>query len=229
VTGIHDKPRTGRPSTPLNLRERIAVAVLAMALLLLVTGIVAYALRSDDTPTRPDVPNSVADGPASGPGPGTSPVTVDAPGAPPRTRDPLAYATAFTERLWSYDSRATSQAEHLASLQSWLTHEQKYADPESIAANVPDPLLWSRMRDGGQYATATVAEAHIPASFTTALQADPGRITEAYAYAVTVTGKQQIAWNGSGAGAEARAVTVAVQCRPDRDCALVGVAPNVAP
>jgi hypothetical protein len=223
--GAHDRPQIGPPTT--DLRHRVALGVLALALLLLATGILAYFVRDDDEPSRPRTPTAAKAPPPGAPSQGAEPAP--GPNDPPRTSDPVEYAKAFTARLWSYDSRTTSQTDHLASLQRWLTREQRYADPESIAVQVPDPLLWSRMRDGGQYAVATVAEGHIPASFTSALQADPGRITEAYAYAVTVSGKQQIAWNGSGAGAEARAVTLAVQCRPQQDCALVGVAPNVAP
>jgi hypothetical protein len=86
------------------------------------------------------------------------------------------------------------------------------------------------MATNAQYAAATAAEAHFPGSFTQALQADPGALTTAYVYAVTVTGRQSVTWKGaSPGGAEARAITLAVQCRPGRDCALVGVLPNVAP
>jgi hypothetical protein len=86
------------------------------------------------------------------------------------------------------------------------------------------------MADNRQYATATVHEAHIPDAFTRALQADPGALTRAYVYAVTVSGKQSIAWNGSPAGgAENRVTTLAVQCRPLRPCTLAGVLPAVAP
>jgi hypothetical protein len=99
-----------------------------------------------------------------------------------------------------------------------------------VDAIVPSRVLWREMAGNGQYATASAAEGHFPASFTQALQADPGAITAAYVYAVTVTGHQQIAWAGAPhGGSEARAITLAVQCRPATSCSLVGVLPNVAP
>ncbi|WP_269801363.1 hypothetical protein [Streptomyces odonnellii] len=132
--------------------------------------------------------------------------------------------------LWSYDTRAHSQPDWLAALHTWLTSESRYADPASVDALVPSPVLWGRMADHGQYATATVNEARFPDSFTRALQADPGASTAAYIYAVTVSGKQSIAWTGAPrGGAEARTVTLAVQCRPSQPCALAGVLPAVAP
>ena len=110
-----------------------------------------------------------------------------------------------------------------------MTSESRYADWASVAGLVPDPLLWSRMADQDQRATASVVEGHFPAAFNQALAEDPTAITEAYVYAVTVTGKQKIAWNKNGGGAEERAVTLAVQCRPGRACSLAAVAPRVAP
>ncbi|MFF8866004.1 hypothetical protein ACF08B_28530 [Streptomyces sp. NPDC015139] len=149
--------------------------------------------------------------------------------SPPKTTDPIEFAKAATRVLWTYDTRSVSQAEHLAGLKRWMTKEKKYADWKSVMDQVPSPVLWSRMRDGGQHASATVGEGHFPQAFKTALAQDPGAITEVYVYAVTVTGKQSIAWKGSGSGAESRSTTLAVQCRPHRNCALVGVLPNVAP
>ncbi|GGY97592.1 hypothetical protein [Streptomyces poonensis] len=99
----------------------------------------------------------------------------------------------------------------------------------ALATALQESELRNLMHDNGQHAGATVGEGHFPQAFRTALAQDPGAITEAYVYAVTVTGKQSIAWKGSGAGAESRSTTLAVQCRPHQDCALVGVLPNVAP
>jgi hypothetical protein len=90
-------------------------------------------------------------------------------------------------------------------------------------------VLWSRMADNDQHATASVTEAHYPSAFKQALAENPTAITEAYIYAITVNGKQQIAWKTGGGGAEDRAVTLAVQCRPNHDCSLVAIAPRVAP
>ncbi|NYI03444.1 hypothetical protein [Allostreptomyces psammosilenae] len=145
------------------------------------------------------------------------------------TTDPIVFARAAAAALWSYDTRARTQQDHLQDLRAWLTGEDGVADEASVAAQVPGPVLWERMRDNGQYATAEVFEAHFPAAFTDALAADPGAITDAYVYAVTATGEQTIRWNGGGQGAEPRAVTLAVQCRPEQPCALVGVLPTVAP
>ncbi|MYV97299.1 hypothetical protein [Streptomyces sp. SID3343] len=214
----------------LSLRHRVAIGGGALALLLAATTVLALA-TSSDTDTSPPQTASVIPT-ESAPGPSGSSTGPDGPTGPtgaPKTRDPVEFGKAFAARLWSYDTRTDTQTGHLASLHAWLTHEREYADPDSITNNIPDPVLWSRMRDGGQYATAEIGEGHIPASFTAALNADPGRITDVYAYAVTVTGKQSIRWNGSGAGAEARTVTLAVQCRPNQDCALAGVLPNIAP
>lgn len=208
-------------------RARVAVGAGALALLTVLAVLITWLARPADN-TSPAA--------SSTPAPSDAVPSASAPGraGPPKTRDPLAYAKAFAEQLWSYDTRTTSQPGHVSALLGWLTGETQYADPASVTAQIPDPVLWSRMRDGGQYATASVTEAHVPASFTAALNANPDRITTAYAYAVTVTGKQTIRWNGTGpdtagSGAETRAVTLAVQCRPDRDCALVGITPGVAP
>jgi hypothetical protein len=110
-----------------------------------------------------------------------------------------------------------------------MTKESEYGDWASVAAQIPDPVLWSRMADQEQHATATIAEGHYPAAFKQALAEDPAAITTAYIYAVTVTGKQTITWARGGTGAEDRSVTVAVQCRPSADCSLVAIAPRVAP
>ncbi|MFE2864898.1 hypothetical protein [Embleya sp. NPDC059259] len=210
----------------LDMRTRILLGGTVLLILMAATALLAWA-TTDNAPSHR--------GPDTASRPTTAPkgATTEAPAASDtglsRTSDPVVFAKAFAKDLWSYDTRVETQTGHLAALQGWLTHERDYADPDSVARAVPDPVLWSRMRDGGQYATAEVAEGHIPASFTAALNAEPDRITDAYAYAVTVTGKQSIRWNGSGGGAEPRTVTLAVQCRPDKDCALVGITPNIAP
>jgi hypothetical protein len=148
---------------------------------------------------------------------------------PPRISDPVAFAKEAAAMLWSYDTRDTSHAQQLAGMEAWMTKESQYSDWASVSAQMPDPLLWSRMADQKQHATATVAEGHYPAAFKQALAEDPSAITKAYIYAVTVTGKQTIAWAKGGGGAEDRSVTLAVQCRPSHDCSLVAIAPRVAP
>ncbi|MEU2726016.1 hypothetical protein [Streptomyces smyrnaeus] len=148
---------------------------------------------------------------------------------PPHTGDPITFAKAATEALWSYDTRNASRAEHLSGLKAWMTGEKSYRDWKSVRGQVPGKALWSRMHDNAQRATASVDEGHLPEAFKTAMAQDPGAITQAYVYAVTVTGKHSISWKKGGSGAEPRQVTLAVQCRPDRDCALSGVLPEVAP
>lgn len=112
-------------------------------------------------------------------------------------------------------------------MRAWMTDETAYADWPSVSGQVPDPVLWSRMADQDQHATASITEGHFPSAFKAALADDPSAITKAYIYVVTVNGKQQISWKKGGGGAEDRAVTLAVQCRPGHDCALAAIAPNV--
>ncbi|MFR9723982.1 hypothetical protein ACL02R_11545 [Streptomyces sp. MS19] len=157
-----------------------------------------------------------------------------APADPPRIDEPVAYAEAAATALWSYDTRTTSRAQHLAALAQWMTGDERYADWPSVASQVPDPTLWSRMADTGQRAAARDAEGRFPSAFQQALADDPTAITEAYVYAVTVTGTQRIAWTEpdgrtGASGTEERSTTLAVQCRPSRDCSLVAVSPTVMP
>ncbi|GAA2672563.1 hypothetical protein GCM10010400_38170 [Streptomyces aculeolatus] len=219
--------RTGYPGG-----RRAAIAAAAVAALLATTAAIAFLSSSRNGDTSPE---RAAPAPASSPPP-AEPSRQPAPPSqsgsvpgPPRLGEPVAFAKAAAKMLWSYDTRTTSRTAQLAGMRAWMTSESRYADWASVAGQVPDPLLWSRMADQDQRATATVTEGHFPAAFNQALADDPTAITEAYVYAVTVTGKQQIAWNKRGGGAEQRAVTLAVQCRPGRACSLAAVAPRVAP
>ncbi|MER6998242.1 hypothetical protein [Streptomyces sp. NPDC000410] len=219
--------RGRRHGAPSSVLRRASIGGIVLAVLLAVTGLVAYVTRAE-SPAAPKATPAPASSSTS-PSPAATTHAGVAVVAPPTTTDPIEFAKAATKVLWTYDTRSFSQAEHMAGLKRWMTHEKKYADWKSVSDQVPSPVLWSRMHDNGQHAGATVGEGHFPQAFKTALAQDPGAITEAYVYAVTVTGKQSISWKGSGAGAESRATTLAVQCRPDRDCALVGVLPNAAP
>jgi len=207
------------------------VVLLVVALLAVLT-----ARWRGGAPARPATPtgSTTSASPSADPGAPSSSASATAGAAPgtgsvPRTQSPTDFAKAFAASLWSYDTRTTSQAQHLASLKAWLTAESVYADPDSITSQVPTADVWQQMRGDSQYATAAVAEAHIPAAFTQAITANPAALTKAYIYAVTVTGTQSITWTDSGHGAEARAVTLAVQCRPDQDCALASIANTVYP
>ncbi|MDX3523286.1 hypothetical protein [Streptomyces scabiei] len=210
-------------------RRRIAVIVICLAVLLALAATVALLTRGtgnsnsrSGTPSETSTPASASARPTASAGAGTV-------ARPPSLADPVAFAEAAAAMLWSYDTRSTSRDQQLAGMKAWLTAESKYADWASIAAQVPDPVLWSRMADQDQRATATVSEAHYPSAFRQALADDPSAITEAYIYAVTVTGKQRIVWEKGGAGAEDRSITLAVQCRPNTDCSLVSLAPRVVP
>ncbi|MEU6015073.1 hypothetical protein ABZ826_13790 [Streptomyces sp. NPDC047515] len=219
--------RERRHGAPSSVLRRASIGGIVLAVLLAVAGLLAYITRAQ-SPAPPKATPAPAFSSAS-PSPAATARTAVAVASPPKTTDAIEFAKAATKVLWTYDTRSFSRAEHLAGLKRWMTSEKKYADWKSVTDQVPSPVLWSRMHDNGQHASATVGEGHFPQAFKTALAQDPGAITEAYVYAVTVTGKQSIAWKGSGAGAESRSTTLAVQCRPDRDCALVGVLPNVAP
>ncbi|MFJ3178434.1 hypothetical protein ACIPJN_08410 [Streptomyces sp. NPDC086796] len=220
--------RERRHGAPSSVLRRASIGGIGLAVLLAVAGLVAYVTRAESpAPAKAAAPaaasSSVSPSPAATAHAGVAVAT------PPRTTDPIEFAKAAAKVLWTYDTRYFSQAEHLAGLKRWMTDEKKYADWEAVSDEVPSPVLWSRMHDNEQHAGAMVGEGHFPQAFKTALAQDPGAITEAYVYAVTVTGKQSIAWKGSGAGAESHSTTLAVQCRPARSCALVGVLPNVAP
>ncbi|MFF0714007.1 hypothetical protein ACWEVM_21825 [Streptomyces bauhiniae] len=223
-----------RPGGASRVRRRALLGTAVLTLLVALAGLTAYLTRDGRSPAKPPAPPSSSPTAASSPAPSSgrpSPRTGagDLP-VPPETRDPVAYGKAAAAALWSYDTRAYSQAELRKALHGWLTREAKYADPASVDKVVPSAALWKQMAANRQFAKAKAYEGHFPHAFTQALQQDPGAITEAYIYAVTVSGKQSIAWKGSPAGgAESRSTTLAVQCRPHRSCALVGVMPSVAP
>ncbi|KPI02873.1 hypothetical protein OK074_5023 [Actinobacteria bacterium OK074] len=212
--------------------RRIAALAVTVAVLTALAGTVAYITgRSHGTTTAGPSPTSAGPSlPTTAPSPSAHRAKGTSVAAPPSTSDPVAFARAAAKALWTYDTRTTAtQQEQLAGLKRWMTNEKKYDDFDSVSAQIPTPVLWSRMRDQDQHASATVAEGHYPQAFKTALAEDPAAITQAYVYVVTVTGKQKIAWKTGGGGAESRSVTLAVQCRPKTDCALAAVAPQVYP
>jgi hypothetical protein len=208
--------------------RRIAIVASVVAVLLAIAGVVALLTGGGNGHQAPDaaVP-APADSPSSAeaaPKPSSESGSVP---KPPQIAEPVAYAKAAAQMLWSYDTRDTSRDQLLAGMRAWMTSEPKYGDWASVSGQVPDPVLWSRMADQDQHATAGVTEGHYPSAFKQALAEDPSAITEAYIYVVTVNGKQQIAWKKGGSGAEERAVTLAVQCRPGHDCSLAAIAPSV--
>ncbi|GAA4782032.1 hypothetical protein [Streptomyces ziwulingensis] len=209
--------------------QRIATGAAIVAVLLVLAGVVALLTGGGSGHQTPDAaPPAPTGGPshaevAAKPSSGSGSVP-----KPAQIAEPVAYAKAAAEMLWSYDTRDTSRDQQLAGMRAWMTTETEYADWASVSGQVPDPVLWSRMADQEQHATASVTEGHYPSAFQQALADDPSAITEAYVYAVTVNGKQALRWQKGGGGAEDRAVTLAVQCRPNHDCTLAAVAPNVA-
>ncbi|WP_149038292.1 hypothetical protein [Kitasatospora sp. MBT63] len=226
--------RSGNPGGASRVRRRALLGTATLAVLVALAGLLAYLTRDGRTPAKgPSAPASSASSPSALPSATAASATPGDRAAlpvPPATHDPIAFGKAAASALWSYDTRSYAQPELLAALHTWMTSDAKYADSASVDALVPSPVFWGRMADSGQYATAIVNEAHFPASFTQALQSDPGAITQAYVYAVTVSGQQSIAWNGTPTGgAEARSTTLAVQCRPSQNCTLAGVFPTVSP
>ncbi|WP_299532979.1 hypothetical protein [uncultured Streptomyces sp.] len=208
--------------------KRIAIVASAVAVLLAIAAVVALLTGGGNgrqapgagAPTPTGSPSSTEAAPKPSSGTGSVP-------KPPQIAEPVAYAKAAAQMLWSYDTRTTSRDQQLAGMHAWMTGESAYADWASVSGQVPDPVLWSRMADQEQQATAGVTEGHFPSAFKQALADDPSAITKAYIYVVTVNGKQQIAWKKGGGGAEERAVTLAVQCRPNDDCTLAAIAPSV--
>ncbi|WP_030611664.1 hypothetical protein [Streptomyces sclerotialus] len=206
--------------------RRTVMVGIVLVVLAGTTGLVGYLTRpkapkpppTSDSQTAPPAPHDT-----SHPGSRGTVAT------PPHTDDPVTFAKAATRALWTYDTRHISRPEHLSGLEAWMTDEKQYRDWKSVSGQVPGTKLWLRLQDNAQHASASVEEGHLPEAFKTALAQDPGAITQAYVYAVTVIGKQSIAWKHGGSGAEPRQVTLAVQCRPDHDCALSGVLPEVAP
>ncbi|MGW6901042.1 hypothetical protein ACWGF2_31260 [Streptomyces sp. NPDC054919] len=219
------------PGGASRVRRRALLGTVVLAALVALASLVAYLTREgqgpSDTPAPPPSSPTASSSSAAPSGPHTRPRALP---VRPKTHDPIKYGKAAAEALWSYDTRAYTQPELRKAMRGWLTKETKYADPASVDKTVPSPVLWKEMAANHQVATAKINEGHFPQAFTQALQDDPGAITQAYVYAVTVSGKQSIAWKGSPAGgAESRSITLAVQCRPDHPCALVGVMPSVAP
>ncbi|MFE6719372.1 hypothetical protein ACFVDU_17550 [Streptomyces albidoflavus] len=226
--------RFTHPGGASRVRRRVLLGAVVLAMLVALVGLTAYLTRDGRSPSKPPAPapsSPTASSPAPSPSqPHTPRIRPGALPVPPKTRNPIAFGNAAAAALWSYDTRAYSQTELRRALHGWLTTEAKYADSASVDKLVPSPTLWKEMAANGQFATAKVHEGHFPNAFTQALQEDPGAITDAYVYAVTVSGKQSIAWKGSTTGgAESRTATLAVQCRPHQPCALAGVMPSVAP
>ncbi|WP_129838095.1 hypothetical protein [Streptomyces sp. RFCAC02] len=219
------------PLASTRINRRVVLLALALAALLALTAGAAFL-----TARTGDGGHDEADG---GPSPAqqatpspSAPSTAEGLPRPPHIDEPIAFAEAAATALWSYDTRTTTRAQHLAALAQWMTGEERYADWSSVAGQVPDAVLWSRMADSDQHTAAREPEGHFPAAFQQALAEHPAGITEAYIYAVTVNGTQSIAWTDpdggtEAAGSEERAITLAVQCRPSHDCALVAVSPTV--
>ncbi|MFE4632257.1 hypothetical protein ACFRJ1_02605 [Streptomyces sp. NPDC056773] len=212
---------------PWPANKRITFLAIGLAVLLALAGLAAWWTGRSET-ERPASPSPSVTPPTTAPSQSSAGGTGTV-ATPAKISDPLAYGKAAAQVLWTYDTRTTSHTQHLAGLHRWVTQETKYADWPGIQAQIPDPVLWTRMHDNDQHAEATVTESRFPSSFKQALAEDPAALTTAYIYFVTVTGKQQISWNGGAAGAEDRSVTLAVQCRPGADCSLVAISPRVLP
>ncbi|MFF2508719.1 hypothetical protein ACFVTY_35940 [Streptomyces sp. NPDC058067] len=206
--------------------KRVAIVALVITALLAIAATAAWFTGRGEHHDNGNTPSQASSSSPTEAAPKPSAGSESVP-KPPQIAEPVGFAKAAAAMLWSYDTRDTSRDQQLAGMRAWMTKETKYNDWASVSGQVPDPLLWSRMADQDQHATATVAEGHYPGAFKQALAEDPSAITEAYVYVVTVNGKQQIEWKKGGGGAEERAVTLAVQCRPNHDCTLAAIAPSV--
>ncbi|MFF8447705.1 hypothetical protein ACF06Q_08390 [Streptomyces leeuwenhoekii] len=208
-------------------QRRITVIAVGLACLLAIAAATAYLTGRNDQPSpAPSTPSRAHSSAPKVTAPTSETGSVP---RPPRISDPVAFAKAAAGMLWSYDTRTTSHAQQLTGMEAWMTKESQYRDWASVSAQMPDPVLWTRMADQKQHADGVATEGHYPAAFKQALTENPSEITKAYIYAVTVTGWQTIAWAKGGGGAEDRSITLAVQCRPSADCSLVAIAPRVAP
>lgn len=222
---------TTHPGGASRVRRRALLGTAVLAVLVALAGLAAYLTREgrspSDTASPPPSSPTASSSPAAPSGPHTRPRALP---VPPKTHDPITYGKAAAAALWSYDTRAYSQPELRKALRGWLTTESKYADPASVDQAVPSAVLWKEMAANKQVATAKINEGHFPHAFTQALQDDPGAITEAYVYAVTVSGKQSIRWKGSAAAWRGEPVHHPRGPVPtNHSCALVGVMPSVAP
>ncbi|ROQ70184.1 hypothetical protein EDD93_4694 [Streptomyces sp. 840.1] len=206
--------------------KRVTIVALFITALLIIAATTAWFTGRSEHDQNTDAPSpSSSSSPSEAtPEPATGSGSVP---KPPQISEPVAFAKAAAAMLWSYDTRDTDRDQQLAGMGAWMTKETTYADWASVSGQVPDPLLWSRMADQNQHATGTVTEGHYPSAFKQALAENPSAITEAYIYVVTVNGRQQIEWKKGGGGAEERAATLAVQCRPNHDCRLAGLAPGL--
>ncbi|MFJ9446770.1 hypothetical protein ACIRRH_33660 [Kitasatospora sp. NPDC101235] len=229
------KPKSPFYGVDSTLRRRLLIGLGVLLVVGLLAGLLArlagggHASRTAPQPTSSPRATS-STGITAGPRATAAPAEAGAAVArPPHTSSPTEFGEAFAHALWTYDSRKVTQPDFVDGLRQWLTPETPYADGDSVAGQVPDPVLWSRLRDNGQTSTAGQVSAHVPDAYTKAIQQNPAAITQAYIYAVTVTTKVNVAWDGGGQGAEDRAITLAVQCRPGTDCALAAVAPTVYP
>ena len=189
-------------------------SLLGGAVLLVLTalaGLLAFHTRDEAPPAGEGKPEASAQPEPPAPSGSEAPLEDPAPGADgpgsggrSRSGDPVEFAKAAAVALWSYDTRSASHEEHLAGLKEWMTGESRYADWASVKKQLPDEALWERMAENKQRASAEADVGRLPQAFLEAMASEPGAITEAYVYVVTVHGKQTLAWAGSGAGAEAR-------------------------
>ncbi|MBB4789620.1 hypothetical protein BJY54_000232 [Streptomyces nodosus] len=122
--------------------RRIAIVAAAVAVLLGIAGIVAvltgggYGHQAPETaaPAPANSPASAEAAPKPSSGSGSVP-------KPPQIAEPVAYAKAVAQMLWSYDTRDTGRSQLLAGMRVWMTSEAKYADWASVSGRVPDPVL----------------------------------------------------------------------------------------
>src|SRR5690606_19079342 len=120
--------------------QRIAIGATVVAVLLALAGVVALLTGGGNSQQTPDAaPPAPTGGPShseAAPKPSSGSGSVP---KPPQIAEPVAYAKAAAQMLWSYDTRDTSRDQQLAGMRAWMTTETKYADWTSVAGQVPDP------------------------------------------------------------------------------------------
>ena len=214
-----------------NLTLALLPVVALVTLIALVAGVFVALGATGRLPNRagaltsPSPPStSSADSPAVSTS--TPPdVTVPAAGnPPPATADPAAYATAYATALFSYDTRAQSEAAWTAALTAGLdpaadVHPDNIAD---LADRTPPAAVWATMTSSAQHATFAVTSAWVPKLWTENASAYP-----AGAAAITVSGTQQVSWSG-GSSSVPQAVTLLLLCPPfNGSCVVNRIAAQV--
>ena len=144
----------------------------------------------------------------------------------PVTGDSRSYAIAYAVALFSYNTQAQTEAAWIHVLASGLdptpdVHPDNVADLDN---RTPPSAVWATMTSSAQRATFAAASASVPTLWAQNAAAYP-----VGAFAVAVTGSQQVTWNG-GASTAPQAVTLLLLCPPfNGACVVNRIAAQVLP